>query len=143
MINRKESPCASVDTLTTAFGVVVRGVLAPNVVVPGVVVPGVVVPVVVVTGVVVPGFVVAGALVLDARLVGAGVLVLLVRGVDVLVTVTIILVVSRSMQITAASTEYCPSGQSTHNALPIMFLYFPAAHPVHVPPFSPLKPTLQ
>ncbi len=39
--------------------------------------------------------------------------------------------------------EYLPATQREHNAAPAVFLYFPATHAVHVPPFVPVYPRLQ
>ena len=35
------------------------------------------------------------------------------------------------------------TGQSVHTALPMIDLYFPAAHGEHTPPSGPVNPTLQ
>jgi hypothetical protein len=42
-----------------------------------------------------------------------------------------------------AVDESEPMGQVEHDALPVVFLYFPATHAVQVPPFAPVKPALQ
>jgi hypothetical protein len=39
--------------------------------------------------------------------------------------------------------EYVPVPQSTHAALPVTFLCFPATQATHGPPSGPVKPTLQ
>jgi len=44
--------------------------------------------------------------------------------------------------LAAAVAEYVPARQSVHTALPVAFLYLPATHEVHVPPFGPVKPVL-
>ena len=43
----------------------------------------------------------------------------------------------------AVAMLYLPTPQSVHGAEPAASLYFPAAHPRHVPPLSPVKPALQ
>jgi hypothetical protein len=42
-----------------------------------------------------------------------------------------------------AAAAYLPVSQLVHDADPIEFLYFPATHCVHVPPFDPDEPALQ
>jgi hypothetical protein len=39
--------------------------------------------------------------------------------------------------------EYLPAAQSVHVAVPVIILYFPPAHAVHVPPLGPVNPGLQ
>lgn len=41
------------------------------------------------------------------------------------------------------ASEYMPAMQFVQAALPVTFLYFPAVHAAHGPPFSPLEPALQ
>ena len=45
--------------------------------------------------------------------------------------------------VAAIVTEYVPAEQSEQVAEPLTDLYFPATHPVHIPPFEPVYPTLQ
>jgi hypothetical protein len=48
-----------------------------------------------------------------------------------------------SVVVAAGVAEYMPAAQSAHTALPVVVLYLPATHAVHVPPFGPEKPALQ
>lgn len=41
------------------------------------------------------------------------------------------------------TTEYVPAGQDTHALEPVTFLYCPAAHGEHAPPFGPVYPASQ
>ena len=41
------------------------------------------------------------------------------------------------------TTEYDPAGHDTHALEPVTFLYCPAAHGEHTPPFGPVYPALQ
>jgi len=36
------------------------------------------------------------------------------------------------------STEYVPAGHTEHNASPLVVLYLPATHEIHVPPSTPV-----
>ena len=51
---------------------------------------------------------------------------------------------SIQMEATKApvAVEYLPASQSVHATLPMICLYLPAAHAVHVPPISPVYPVL-
>jgi hypothetical protein len=49
--------------------------------------------------------------------------------------------VDEALAPTAA--EYVAAPQSAHAALPAPVLYFPATHPEHVPPSTPVNPALQ
>jgi hypothetical protein len=40
------------------------------------------------------------------------------------------------------NSEYVSTLQLVQLALPVVFLYFPATHAVHGPPFGPVNPTL-
>ena len=42
--------------------------------------------------------------------------------------------------VAPAVAEYFPVEQSVHAALPVVFLYLPAAHAEHTPPFGPVYP---
>ena len=44
--------------------------------------------------------------------------------------------------VAATAVEYVAAAQSVHRAVPVMILYFPAAHAVHVPA-GPVYPRLQ
>jgi hypothetical protein len=52
----------------------------------------------------------------------------------------------QSIQVEATkapvAVEYLPASQSVHATLPMISLYLPAAHAVHVPPISPVYPVL-
>ena len=45
--------------------------------------------------------------------------------------------------VAPTSTEYVPAAQLRHAEAPVAFLYFPASHVMHVPPFGPVYPRLQ
>jgi len=51
--------------------------------------------------------------------------------------------VGQFVHTVAPATEYDPAVQVVHDALPVIFLYFPVTHATHEPPFGPLKPALQ
>jgi hypothetical protein len=42
-----------------------------------------------------------------------------------------------------AAPEYAPVGHETHALEPVTFLYWPAAHAEHCPPFGPVYPASQ
>jgi hypothetical protein len=47
------------------------------------------------------------------------------------------------VQVVLADTEYELLRQDVQSALPVVFLYFPAAHRPHSTPSGPVYPTLQ
>ncbi len=51
--------------------------------------------------------------------------------------------VHTALEVAPVLVEYLPAPQSVHATLPLVVLYLPAAHAVHVPPFGPVYPMLQ
>ena len=50
---------------------------------------------------------------------------------------------AHATQLELFAAEYVATGHSVHVPEPLVFLYVPARHVVHVPPSAPLKPALQ